>query len=73
MKKSDLKKLIKTVLVEAKPPAKKKLFKYQIIVLVETEETFSEFARSVDDSWKDTYFYSDDFPGRVIDAKIKRV
>jgi hypothetical protein len=69
MKKSQLKKLIKTVLVEAKP----KVNKIQITILVETEEDFAYFSKELEKNLEDSYFYSDDFPGRVISAKTKRV
>ena len=67
MKKSELRKLIKEELL------KEATGKYQLIVDFESTEKLGELVRDMNINLKDSYFYSEDFPGRVISTKVKKV
>jgi len=67
MKKSELRQVIREELKESKSAGK-----YQIIIDFESEEQLRDIVRDLNDSLKDSYFYSNDFPGRVISTKVRK-
>jgi len=68
MKKFELKKLIK----EEIGLLKESQGKYRFIIDFESEQNLGELVRDMKINLKDSYFYSDDFPGRVVDIKITK-
>ena len=75
--KIDLRKMIREELKESKSHWKRRQIhesagKYQLIIDFESEEQLRDIVRDLNDSLKDSYFYSNDFPGRVISTKVRK-
>jgi phosphoserine phosphatase len=67
LKKSELRKIIKEELL------KETTGKYQLIIEFESSDKLGELVRDMNLNLKDSYFYSDDFPGRVTSTKVKKI